>query len=86
MLLGSSGGEQFLVVLSEEVRQQADHFVNAARAGVERLSGGGWAVALGNHREPGCQDGSSKNDSARGSMKSKHTACGEWFGDSRARR
>jgi len=44
MLLGSSGGEQFLVVLSEEVRQQADHFVNAARAGVERLSGGGWQL------------------------------------------
>jgi CRISPR-associated protein Csm1 len=40
MLLGSSGGEQFLVVLPEEVRQQAEDFLNAARAGVERLSGG----------------------------------------------
>jgi CRISPR-associated protein Csm1 len=39
MLLGSSGGEQFLVVLPEEVRQQAEDFLNAARAGVERLSG-----------------------------------------------
>jgi hypothetical protein len=30
MLLGSSGGEQFLVMLPEEVRQQADDFLNAA--------------------------------------------------------
>lgn len=40
MLLGSSGGEQFLVVLPEEVRAQSEEFLNAARAGVERLSGG----------------------------------------------
>src|SRR6516164_291343 len=48
MLLGSSGGEQFLVVLPEEVRQQADDFLNAARADVERLSSGRlqllWAI------------------------------------------
>jgi len=48
MLLGSSGGEQFLVVLPEEVRQQADDFLNAARSDVERLSGGRlqllWAI------------------------------------------
>ena len=34
MLLGSSGGEQFLVVLPEEVRAQAEEFLNGgARAG-----------------------------------------------------
>ena len=48
MLLGSSGGEQFLAVLPEEVRQHAEDFLNAARAGVERLSGGRlqllWAI------------------------------------------
>lgn len=48
MLLGSSGGEQFLVVLPEEVRAQAEEFLNAARSGVERLSSGRlhllWAI------------------------------------------
>ncbi len=38
MLLGSSGGEQFLVVLPEEVRGQAEEFLNAARTGIRRLS------------------------------------------------
>jgi len=40
MLLGSSGGEQFLVVLPQEVRPQAEEFLSAARAGIEQLSGG----------------------------------------------
>jgi len=40
MLLGSSGGEQFLVVLPEEVRAQAEEFLSTARSGVERLSSG----------------------------------------------
>src|SRR5580700_2409230 len=48
MLLGSSGGEQFLVVLPEEVRSQAEGFLNAARADIERLSQGRlhllWAI------------------------------------------
>ncbi len=48
MLLGSSGGEQFLVVLPEEVRAQADQFLSAARAGMLNLSGGRlelvWAI------------------------------------------
>ena len=38
MLLGSSGGEQFLVVLPEEVRAIADEFFVAARRRYERLS------------------------------------------------
>ena len=38
MLLGSSGGEQFLVVLPEEVRAQAEEFLRAASADVRRLS------------------------------------------------
>ena len=38
MLLGSSGGEQFLVVLPEEVRTQAEEFLMAARAGIRELS------------------------------------------------
>src|SRR5271166_2109938 len=32
MLLGSSGGEQFLLVLPEEVRSQAEEFLSNARA------------------------------------------------------
>jgi CRISPR-associated protein Csm1 len=48
MLLGSSGGEQFLVVLPEEVRAQAEEFLNGARAGMLQLSGGRlelvWAI------------------------------------------
>jgi CRISPR-associated protein Csm1 len=38
MLLGSSGGEQFLVVLPEEVRPQAEAFLVAARTGIRELS------------------------------------------------
>jgi CRISPR-associated protein Csm1 len=38
MLLGSSGGEQFLVVLPEEVRTQTEEFLVAARAGIRELS------------------------------------------------
>ena len=38
MLLGSSGGEQFLVVLPEEVRAQVEEFLVAARAGIRELS------------------------------------------------
>src|SRR5580700_56506 len=38
MLLGSSGGEQFLVVLPQEVRAQAEAFLVAARAGIRELS------------------------------------------------
>jgi CRISPR-associated protein Csm1 len=38
MLLGSSGGEQFLVVLPEEVRPQTEEFLLAARAGIRELS------------------------------------------------
>src|ERR1700727_2970170 len=38
MLLGSSGGEQFLVVLPEEVRAQVEEFLVAARVGIRELS------------------------------------------------
>ena len=38
MLLGSSGGEQFLVVLPEEVRGKTEDFLVAARAGIRQLS------------------------------------------------
>ena len=38
MLLGSSGGDQFLVALPEEVRAQAGQFLVAARAGIRELS------------------------------------------------
>jgi len=38
MLLGSSGGEQFLVVLPQEVRPQAEQFLAAARTQIRELS------------------------------------------------
>jgi hypothetical protein len=48
MLLGSSGGEQFLAVLPEEVRARAEEFLNAASADINRLSQGRlrllWAI------------------------------------------
>jgi len=48
MLLGSSGGEQFLVVLPEEARSQAEEFLDSAWADIWRLSGGRlhlvWAI------------------------------------------
>src|SRR6202789_2719709 len=48
MLLGSSGGEQFLVVLPQEVRPQAEEFLNAASADIKRLGEGRvrliWAI------------------------------------------
>lgn len=40
MLLGSSGGGQFLVVLPEEVRPQAEEFLTAAHAAMREMSGG----------------------------------------------
>jgi CRISPR-associated protein Csm1 len=48
VLLGSSGGGQFLVVLPSESREAADEFLNRAAAEIEALSGGllklVWAV------------------------------------------
>ena len=48
MLLGSSGGEQFLVVLPQEVRPQAEQFLSASRAQIRELSQGHlellWAI------------------------------------------
>ena len=48
MLLGSSGGEQFLVVLPQETRPQAEEFLNKARVDARRLSQGHldllWAI------------------------------------------
>src|SRR5271154_1702084 len=38
MLLGSSGGDQFLVVLPEEVRAHAAEFLTVARDGIRELS------------------------------------------------
>src|SRR6185369_3358468 len=40
MLLGSSGGEQFLVVLPIEFRTEADNFLTAAAQHIGVLSGG----------------------------------------------
>ncbi len=48
MLLGSSGSEQFLVVLPEEFRAQADEFLTSARGAIAAMSGGQldllWAI------------------------------------------
>src|SRR5262249_50104684 len=48
MLLGSSGGEQFLAVLPQEVRPQAEDFLRAAQAAIRQLSQGHvellWAI------------------------------------------
>ncbi|MDQ2949617.1 MAG: hypothetical protein M3Y27_27395, partial [Acidobacteriota bacterium] len=48
MLLGSSGSEQFLVVLPEEFRVQAEEFLTSARLAMAEMSGGQldllWAV------------------------------------------
>src|SRR5580698_4174943 len=40
ILLGSSGGGQFLLVLPEESRSSAEAFLNAAAAEITALSGG----------------------------------------------
>lgn len=40
MLLGSSGGEQFLVVLPDEVRTQAEQFLNTAAKQIAEMSQG----------------------------------------------
>src|SRR5580698_2275206 len=40
ILLGSSGGAQFLLVLPDEARAPAQEFLSAAAQGVERLSNG----------------------------------------------
>jgi CRISPR-associated protein Csm1 len=40
ILLGSSGGGQFLLVLPAEVRAQAEEFLNAAARDIDALSGG----------------------------------------------
>jgi CRISPR-associated protein Csm1 len=48
MLLGSSGGGQFLLVLPEEVRLQAEEFLSKAQAEIRRMSEGRlellWAI------------------------------------------
>src|SRR3984893_6738883 len=40
ILLGSSGGAQFLLVLPEEARAPAEEFLSAAALGVDELSNG----------------------------------------------
>jgi CRISPR-associated protein Csm1 len=40
ILLGASGGDQFMVVLPTEAREHADEFFQAASAGIEHLTGG----------------------------------------------
>jgi len=42
MLLGSSGSEQFLIVLPIEVRPQAEDFLNASRRAVRTMSAAAW--------------------------------------------
>ena len=48
MLLGSSGGEQFLAVLPQEVRPQAEEFLRVAQSDIRQLSQGHldllWAI------------------------------------------
>src|SRR5438874_2163529 len=48
ILLGTSGGDQFLLLLPDEARAQADDFLTAAAADVSRISGGtvtlAWAI------------------------------------------
>src|SRR5260370_13939892 len=44
MLLGSSGGEQFLAVLPEEARPQAEEFLRVAQAAIRHLSQGHLAL------------------------------------------
>ena len=48
MLLGSSGGEQFLIVLPGEVRASAEEFFTSARNEIQRISSGTltlqWAI------------------------------------------
>jgi CRISPR-associated protein Csm1 len=48
MLLGASGGDQFLLILPGEVRAQAEEFLVQARAGMRLMSGGAvdflWAI------------------------------------------
>ena len=40
MLLGASGGEQFVVILPGETRERADNFLDAAREQIHAISGG----------------------------------------------
>ncbi len=40
ILLGASGGEQFMVVLPAEAREKADEFLAAAASDIEQLTGG----------------------------------------------
>ena len=40
MLLGASGGEQFVVILPGEAREKAEAFLSAARAQIHAISGG----------------------------------------------
>ena len=40
MLLGASGGEQFVVILPGEARENAEEFLNAARDQIHAISGG----------------------------------------------
>src|SRR5271165_2953545 len=48
MLLGSSGGDQFLLVLPGEVRAHGEEFLTQARAGMREMSGASldllWAI------------------------------------------
>ena len=56
MLLGSSGSEQFLVVLPEEFRPQAEEFLQRRAADAAHMSQGCLHAAVGHHREPGRLD------------------------------
>src|SRR5579872_2885754 len=47
ILLGSSGGAQFLLVLPEEARAPAEEFLRAAARGVDRLSNGNLRLLWG---------------------------------------
>src|ERR1700722_19513412 len=47
ILLGSSGGAQFLLVLPEEARAPAQNFLSAAARDVERLSNGNLRLLWG---------------------------------------
>src|SRR5580692_4104244 len=47
ILLGSSGGAQFLLVLPEEARRPAEEFLSAAAQGVDQLSNGNLRLLWG---------------------------------------
>src|SRR5579885_1366706 len=53
MLVGASGGEQFLVILPEEARQQAHQFLRGAADAIREMSGGTLQLVFASTEELG---------------------------------